>query len=83
MTPEEQEAESRKYEAAIVLPLSSGAFAVCTPDRQIWGIGDSAWLPGAVAAAMAHWTHTKFTRKAIAEAARPKPLLDTLEDLGL
>jgi hypothetical protein len=82
MTRDEQEAQSRKYEAAIVLPLSSGAFAVLTPDRQLYGIGDSAWLPGAVASAMALWTHHKVTRQAIEIASKPAKELN-LEDLGL
>jgi len=39
MTPDEQEAESRKYgPLALLLPLSSGNFAVFGPNRKLYTI---------------------------------------------
>lgn len=39
MTHDEQEALSRKYVGFILLPLSSGNFALFTPDRRLLYIG--------------------------------------------
>jgi hypothetical protein len=75
MTPEEQEAQSRKYAAFILLPLSSGAWALFTPDRKLVYIGDDP-LSIALQTSLDSFGHSCYPSK-VGDG------IDLLKELGL
>jgi len=75
MSSDEQEALSRKYVAFTLLPLSSGAWALFTPDRNLIYIGADP-LPAALQTSLDSFGHLCYPPKV-------DDGTDLLKELGL